>query len=43
MQCYFISEGRQWPWLEGDVGFIVYVLCLNLMVQKTAYSNILNN
>ena len=26
MQCYFISEGRQWPWLEGDISFIIYVL-----------------
>ena len=41
MQCYFISEGRQWRWLEGDIGFIMYVLCL--MVQKTTYSNILDN
>ena len=38
MQCIFISEGRQWPWLEDDISFIMYVLCL--MVQKTTYSNI---
>ena len=41
MQCYFILEGRQWPWLEGDISFIMYVLCL--MVRKTTYSNILNS